>query len=258
MTLLLCTWNFYHKIQGERILGGIIKVPLFLRCRTILLGGEYLKLSFCPVCCPLAVLPLLTTKAFLLPPPPEFLVSSSVKLYYSLVIVISSKWGLWPSPLPGRFFLCQDLAGYGILINSISSERSWFPPVLANLIFSPSGCFPQLQCQERVQGWRTKGTHHQRWVTAGHHSSQSGHRATTNKLWWMLMPGLWVAGNRQASMLGNTEANSASQIAFVFHQQLWQHGWFHLPHKAGTVNRILELFIGHWYRMPNAKLNQVF
>lgn len=156
---------------------------------------------------------------------------------------------------PQKILLIPRLSWLWHLINSISSERSWCPPVRANLILSPSGCFPRFQSQERVQGWRTKGAFHQKWVNASHGSSQSGHTAIANKCWWMGMLGLRVAGHRQASMLGKYRSQFCFPNCFCFSSAVMA---THLPHKAGTVNRILEFFIGHWCRMPNAKLNQVF
>jgi hypothetical protein len=127
---------------------------LFFQDWIIPSGGDYLKVSFYPACC-LLVPPLLNINPFFLFPLFSFQGTS-----------VGPKRGMWPSPLRRRFFTSQDLSDYGIFINSImSSERGLFPPALANLISSPSGHFPKFQSQVRVQGWRTKGTHHQRWVS---------------------------------------------------------------------------------------------
>lgn len=152
-------------------------------------GGEYLQLFFCPVCCLLAVLPLLST---FLSVPSFFWMSSLFP-----VIFISSKWDLWPSPLPRRSFLSQDLAGCGIW--SIASPLREADALLSEQILSCLHLAASLGSRAK-RGFRAEGQreHFIRggWMQAMAAASRGIQPQQTNADGWGCLVSGWQATDR--------------------------------------------------------------
>lgn len=95
------------------------------------------------------------------------------------------------------FSLSQDSGGCALPGHGTYSERTGTPPVPADLILTPSGCFPRRSLAKwvgRVAGQRERRL---RWESTRHPASQSGLGATANKLCSMQTLGLPVAGHRR-------------------------------------------------------------
>lgn len=141
-------------------------------------------------------------------------------------------------------------------LKGISFERSGILLVPEDLYFSPLGCFPR-RSRSQTQGYRAvrqRGCHLW-WEGVCHPIRQLGLWVMPNSAEWEHTVLRWqVTGFHAREEIG---ANFVFQIAFVFHQLICYHGWFHLPCKAGTLNRIPGFFVGHQYLGCNAKLNQV-
>ena len=146
-----------------------------------------------------------------------------------------------PTLLTRHTLLVLDWAG--------QPERRGIPPAPADLTFSPLAAF--LADPGTKQGNASWGGREHAIPPASQGSEPQ--QTVSNEHTWP--PGQQTTGFHAREM---AEANFVFQIAFVFHQLLWHHGWFHLPCKAGTLHGILEFFTGHPCLVHNTKLNQVF
>lgn len=170
--------------------------------------------------------------------------------------LFSSQWSTWWPPLLSlHTLLLLDSVVGGVLGMTSLFEGTRICLVPADLI-SPCSCFPR-----RIKGQRHRVAGQQNVIWGGKGcaiplASQGSEPQQTNCAEWSHLVSGWQAIGFCAGQMA--EPNSVFKMAFVFRQLLGHHGWYDLPCKAGTLNRILEFFLGYQCLVNNAKLNQIF
>lgn len=179
---------------------------------------------------------------------------SSGNLHYFHVIFFSSQWSIRSLLLFLHILLVLDMGSWWYVrqwhlflrgVEFLLSQKIWSSLHLADSLGDPGA---QQWCRAAGQGSAIWG---RREHTTLPGSQGSEPQQTNCAEWEHLVPKWQVTGFCAEEMAG---ANFVFHMAFVFHQLLKHHGWLHLPCKAGTLNRMLEFSVGHWYLVHNAQI----